>query len=73
MTERVAERVADTRHGRVAVSLFAIGFVLMLVAGAVLVIGALGHLNSMSLLWVSAGLSLAAIAFALAGLLMPRR
>jgi hypothetical protein len=65
--------VADTEHGRVAVSLFALGFALMLVAGAILVIGTLGHLNSIRLLWVSAGLSAGAITFALAGLMVPRR
>jgi hypothetical protein len=65
--------VTDTEHGRASLTLFAFGLVLMLVAGAILAIGTVGHLNSIRLLWVSAGLSLAAIAFALASLVVPWR
>ncbi|MEW6059825.1 MAG: hypothetical protein AB1551_06760 [Actinomycetota bacterium] len=54
-------------------SLFAGAFVLMLAAGVILVVGTVGYLSSIRLLWVSAGLSLAAIVVALASVVVPRR
>jgi hypothetical protein len=55
------------------VSLYAAAFALMLAAGVVLVATALGSLRSTSPLWVSAGLSIAAIVVSLASLVTPRR
>lgn len=55
------------------VGLYAAAFVLMLVAGAILVIAALGSLSSIRLLWVSAACSVAAIVAAAAGVVAPRR
>lgn len=54
------------------VSLYAAAFALMLAAGAVLVMTSLGSLQSTRLLWVSAGLSIAAILVSLASLVVPR-
>jgi hypothetical protein len=45
----------------------------MLVAAAVLVVGTIGHLNSIRLLWVSAACSIAAIVVAVASVVAPRR
>jgi hypothetical protein len=55
------------------VSLYAAAFVLLVGAGAALVGSAVGFLASTRLLWVSTGLSAAAIAAALLGVLWPRR
>jgi len=55
------------------VSLYAFSFALMLVAGALFVIASLGRLESLRLLRVSAGLSVAAIGVALASVLVTRR
>ncbi len=55
------------------VSLHAIAFLLLVGAGSALTASAVGFLESTRLLWVSSGLSLAAIVSALAGLLLPRR
>ena len=55
------------------VSLYAVAFVLLVGAGAALVASAVGFLASTRLLWVSTGLSTAAIVVALAGLFIPRR
>ncbi len=55
------------------VSLYAFSFALMLVAGACFVISSLGRLESLRLLRVSAGFSIAAIAIALASVLVTRR
>jgi hypothetical protein len=62
---------AGVRQGWV--SLYAVAFVLLLVAGAILVVDSLGSLKSISLLWVSAGFSVAAIIFAVACVVAPRR
>jgi hypothetical protein len=59
------------RRGRV--SLYAAAFALMLAAGTVLVVTSLGSLQSTRLLWVSAGLSIAAIIVSVASLVAPRR
>ena len=55
------------------VSLYASAFVLMLAAGGVFVIASLGKLESLRLLRVSAGFSVAAIAVAIASVLVTRR
>jgi hypothetical protein len=55
------------------VSLYAVAFVLLVGAGAALVASAVGFLASTRLLWVSTGLSAAAIAVAVLGVLLPRR
>ena len=56
-------------------SLYALAFVLMLAAGAFVVIASLGKLtdDGLRLLRVSAGLSVAAIGFAIASVLVTRR
>jgi len=66
----VTEQPARIR-GRV--SLYAVAFVLLVGAGAALVASAVGFLASTRLLWVSTGLSAAAIGAALLGVLLPRR
>ena len=57
------------------VSLYAFAFALMLVAGALFVIASLGKLtdDGLRLLRVSAGLSVASIAVAIASVLVTRR
>ncbi len=55
------------------VGLYAAAFVLMLMAGAILVIAALGSLSSIRLLWASAAFSVAAMVAAVAGVAAPRR
>jgi branched-subunit amino acid permease len=55
------------------VSLYAAAFVLLVGAGAALVASAVGFLASTRLLWVSTGLSAAAIGVAVLGVLLPRR
>ena len=56
-------------------SLYAFAFVLLLAAGALVVIASLGKLtdDALRLLRVSAGLSVAAIGFAIASVLVTRR
>jgi hypothetical protein len=53
--------------------LYAVAFGLMLAAGAALVASARGFLADTGLLWWSAGLSVAAIAVAIAAILWRRR
>jgi predicted MFS family arabinose efflux permease len=65
--------VDEPRLHRGWVSLYAGAFALMITAGAVLVAASLGRLESIRLLWVSAWLSVAAIAVALASVLVTRR
>jgi hypothetical protein len=57
---------------RAALWLYVAAFALLLVAGAVFVVASRGFLNSLGLLWFSAGLSVAAIAASLLSLLLPR-
>ena len=52
---------------------YAAAFVLMLVAGGVLVVAGRHFLNSFSVLWTSIALSIAAILAAAASVLLPRR
>ena len=61
------------RRRRGWVSLYAVAFALMLVAGAVLGVSARGFLNSFTLLWTSIILSGAAILVAIVNLFLPRR
>jgi len=72
-TEHVPEDgpVVPARRGWV--SLYAVAFALMAVAGVILVIASLGSLNSIGLLWVSAGFSAAAVIAAVASVAVPRR
>ncbi len=60
-----------TRRGWV--SLYALAFALLLVAGLLFVVASLGHLESLRLLRVSALVSGAAIALAIASVALPRR
>jgi hypothetical protein len=55
------------------VSLYAVSFALMLVAGTVLVVASLGRLESTRLLSASAVLSAAAIVAAVLSVVLPRR
>jgi hypothetical protein len=61
------------RPPRGSFALYVVAFLLMLAAGGALVASAKGLLESTRLLWVSTGLSTAAIVVALAGLIIPRR
>ena len=54
-------------------TLYAVAFVVMLVAGLLLAIAARGFLDNLTLLWLSAGLSLGAIVLAVLALVLPRR
>jgi len=71
-TEQVPEE-RPVRARRGSVSLYAVAFALMAVAGAILVIASLGSLNSIGLLWVSAGFSAVAVVAAVASVAVPRR
>ena len=53
--------------------MYAIAFVLMSVAGGLFVASFLGRLESIRLLWASAGVSVAAIVVAAVSVLAPRR
>ena len=64
---------APERRPRGSFALYIVAFVLMLVAGASLVMSAKGLLESTRLLWVSTGFSVAAILVAVVGLVVPRR
>jgi hypothetical protein len=55
------------------VRVYAIAFVLMSVAGGLFVASFLGRLESIRLLWASAGVSVAAIVVAAVSVLAPRR
>jgi hypothetical protein len=66
------ERTRDPK-ARGWVSLYAVAFVLLVLAGAALVSAALGFLASTRLLWVSAGLSALAMVTAVLGVTLPRR
>ena len=54
-------------------TMYAVAFVVMLVAGLLLAIAARGFLDNLTLLWLSAGLSLGAIVLAVLALVLPRR
>jgi hypothetical protein len=65
--------VDEPRPRRGWVSLYAVAFVLMAIAGGLFVASFLGRLESIRLLWASAWVSVAAIAVAAASVLVPRR
>jgi hypothetical protein len=67
----VSDAPAKTPRGWT--TLYAVAFVVMLVAGLLLAIAARGFLDNLTLLWLSAGLSLGAIVLAVLALVMPRR
>ena len=71
-TEQVPEE-RPVRARRGLVSLYAVAFALMAAAGVILIIASLGSLNSIGLLWVSAGFSAAAVVAAVASVAAPRR
>ena len=64
---------ARARTPRGSFALYVVAFVLMVAAGAALVASAKGLLESTRLLWISSGLSAAAIVVAVVGLFVPRR
>lgn len=59
--------------GSAAHVVYAVAFVLMLLAGAVLGVAGLGALSSLGLLWLSAALSAGAVVAAAASILLSRR
>lgn len=65
--------VLRTGDQRGWVRVYAIAFVLMAVAGGLFVASFLGRLESIRLLWASAGVSVAAIVVAAVSVLAPRR
>ncbi len=58
---------------RPALALYAVAFAMMLLAGVVLAVAAFGALSSLGLLWLSAGLSAAAVVAAAASVAAWRR
>ena len=71
MNEANVLRTPGDQRGWVQV--YAIAFVLMAVAGGLFVVSFLGRLESIRLLWASAGVSVAAIVVAAVSVLAPRR
>ena len=64
---------APDRTPRGWMTLYGVAFVVMLVAGGLLAVAARGFLRHPGLLWISAGLSLVAIALATLSVVLPRR
>lgn len=58
---------------RAALGLYAVAFVLLLLAGAVLAFAGLGALSSLGSLWLSAVLSVGAVVAAAASIVVSRR
>lgn len=74
VAERDPPETVDAQRVRQGwIALYAAAFVLMLLAGALLMIAALGSLSSIRLLWASAAFSVAAMVAAVAGVVAPRR
>jgi len=74
VAERDPTEIVDGHRVRQRwIGLYAAAFVLMLLAGAILMIAALGSLSSIRLLWTSAAFSVAAMVAAAAGVVAPRR
>jgi drug/metabolite transporter (DMT)-like permease len=71
--EHAPDDAPAVRPRRGSVSLYAVAFALMGVAGIILVVASLGSLNSIGLLWISAGFSAAALVAAVASVVAPRR
>jgi hypothetical protein len=67
----VSDTPAKTPRGWT--TLYAVAFVVMLVAGLLLAVAARGFLDNLTLLWLSAALSLGAIVLAVLALVLPRR
>jgi hypothetical protein len=65
--------VAEPTRQRGWVSLYAVAFGLMALAGGLFVASFLGRLESIRLLWASVWVSAAAIVLAVASVLAPRR
>jgi hypothetical protein len=65
--------VSDSVARRGSPILYAVAFALMVVAGAILVVGTLGHLSSVRLLWVSVAFSAAALVMAVASVVVRGR
>ena len=63
----------SARRSRGRLSLYVASFVLMVTAGVVLVLAARDFLRSLTPLWISVGLSSAAIVSAVAGVVLARR
>jgi hypothetical protein len=66
-------QVEHPRPARGRIEWYAVAFALMIASAVVLVITSLGSLSSLRLLWVSAGLSVLAIALSLVSVVVPRR
>ena len=62
-----------SQRPRGLVSLYAVAFVLMLCAGGALALAVRSFLSDLWPLWLSAGLSAAAVVVAVLGLVLPRR
>lgn len=71
--DHAPDDVPSVRSRRGWVSLYAVAFALMAFAGIILVVASLGSLNSIGLLWISAGFSAAALVAAVASVAAPRR
>jgi hypothetical protein len=67
----VSDAPAKTPRGWT--TLYAVAFVVMLVAGLLLAFAARGFLDNLTLLWLSAALSVGAIVLAVLALVLPRR
>ncbi|HJU57915.1 MAG TPA: hypothetical protein VJ774_04195 [Actinomycetota bacterium] len=65
--------MTETKTRRGWLSVYAGAFAIMLGAGVALAASSLGTLRSIGLLWVSAVLSILAIALALVSVFLPRR
>ena len=65
--------MTESKAPQGGLSLYAGAFAVMLAAGVALAASSLGTLRSIGLLWVSAVLSVLAIALALVSLFMPRQ
>jgi hypothetical protein len=72
VTEPADDRV-PLRRTRGSVALYALAFLLMLVAGGLIVVAIRSFLATITPLWISAMLSGVAIVAAVASLLVPRR
>jgi drug/metabolite transporter (DMT)-like permease len=58
---------------RTGLWLYAAGFTLLIAAGVIFTVASRGYLNSIRLLWLSAGLSVGAIVVSVLGLTLARR
>jgi hypothetical protein len=72
VTEPADDRV-PVRRTRGSLALYSLAFLLMLIAGGLIVVAIRSFLETITPLWISAVLSGIAIAAAVASLLVPRR